>query len=387
MELAIAGPIEIAPLLPYVGKAPEAPRGLGGTPVTHLALELIRRGRRLIVFTLDPGVAHEVTLEGPRLKICIGPYRPRHRARDAFRAERDYLRDAIRRERPGLVHAHWTYEFALGALASGARTIVTAHDAPLQVACLDPSPYRLVRTAMAFAAVKRAGPLTAVSPHVADHLSRWLLRREAVSVIPNGLPRWIFDLGPAPGRRTSAPALTFATVLNGWGILKNGAAALRAFSSLRKQSSEIRLIMFGQDHGVGENAEKWAIERNLADGVEFAGAIPHQQMLQRLAAEVDVVVHPALEEAFSMAIAEAMALGLPLIAGRDAGAVPSTVGCEENGVLTDVRSPAELSRAMRALAEQPAMRTQIGRAARASALERFSIEAVADAYEREYAAA
>ncbi len=46
------------------------------------------------------------------------------------------------------------------------------------------------------------------------------------------------------------------------------------------------------------------------------------QCLTTLAESVDVLVHPSLEESQCMAVIEAMAMGLPVIAGKFSGAIP-----------------------------------------------------------------
>jgi hypothetical protein len=46
------------------------------------------------------------------------------------------MREALQREQPDILSAHWTYEFAAAAIATGIPHVVTAHDAPLA----DPSP-------------------------------------------------------------------------------------------------------------------------------------------------------------------------------------------------------------------------------------------------------
>src|ERR1041385_8605855 len=103
--IGVAGPIVISDFMDYldwVGDCQSLPLGLGGTPVNILLIELLKRGYRLVIFTLDPAVQNEIILTGKQLKICIGPYRPK-RARDFFRVEREVLETAMRRERPTLV--------------------------------------------------------------------------------------------------------------------------------------------------------------------------------------------------------------------------------------------------------------------------------------------
>jgi hypothetical protein len=101
-SIGMLGPIVVADFKEYLHphyRLEELPKGLGGTPVNILTRELLRRGKRLTIFTLDPVVQDEVILEGENLRICIGPFRPK-RARDFFSIERAYLLRVIQRERP-----------------------------------------------------------------------------------------------------------------------------------------------------------------------------------------------------------------------------------------------------------------------------------------------
>jgi L-malate glycosyltransferase len=317
--LGVAGPVDVPTLL---GRARDGdlPNGMGGSPVNTLCEELLNRGHRVVVFTLDPEVRAERTFEQGPIKVCVGPYRAR-RAWDAFSQERAYLAQAIRRENPALVHAQWTYEYALGAAQAGLPYVVTAHDAPIRVLQhTGYSPYRMVRTAMAYWALRRSETVAAVSPYVASHLRRYGFCRGDLAVIPNGLPEAAFQ--PRLPTRPPGEGWMFATVLNGWGGFKNGAAAVRAFARVRQTLPTSKLLMFGVQHGPGDVAERWARARNLDLNVQFIGALPRERLLQTLRDHVDVLVHPSLEESHGMALIECMAMGIPVIGGRDSGAVP-----------------------------------------------------------------
>lgn len=378
--IGMASPVLLAEYREYLDDAiPAGLTGLGGIPANHLNRELLQRGHRLVIFTLDPAVDREVILRGPRLRICIGPYRYK-RARDLFRVERAMLVAAMRRERPTLVHAQWTYEFALAAIASRLPHLVIAHDAPLNVLWHNLIPYQAARTIMAIRAIRQARRLVAVSEHVAQHLKRFLRARD-VPVIPNGLPASTFY----QGARNLRDVVTFVTVLNGWGTLKNGTAAIDAYARFRAQYRQpSRLLMFGHGHGASEAAATWARARGLDEGIEFVGAVPHDVLQQRLIAECDVLVHPSLEEAHPMAVIEAMAKSLPIIGGASAGGVPAALGHGTAGVLVDVRSPIEICRAMLRVVEDRELARRLSRSAHALASERFAVARVADAVEREY---
>lgn len=385
--LGMLGPATPRELLDFLapGTAPESlPPGIGGTPVNLLTRELLRRGQRTVLFTLDPTLQREAVFRGPLLTICVGPWRTDHPARDFFAAERHWLAQAVRREQPSLLHAQWTYEYGLAAQASCLPTVITAHDAPWNVLRHNPIPYRAARTLMAYRVISRAPRVVAVAPYVASHLRRYMLYRGPRLVIPNGMPAGLFDRARV-NRGKSGAAITFAAILVGWSGHKNGEALIEAFARVLGRYPAARLLLFGGGHGAGEPGDRWARERGWSEGIEFVGQIGHGALLDRLAAEVDVLVHPALEEAQPMALIEAMALGIPVIAGRRSGGVPWTVDEGRAGILVDVTNPTEIARAMLGLAENAREREEWGAKGQRFAQQRFHIAAVTDAWQAQYA--
>jgi glycosyltransferase involved in cell wall biosynthesis len=381
----MTGPINVADFREFVGSdqwRDDLPKGQGGSPVNLLCRELLRRGRQLVLFSCDSAVRDEIVLHGKNLRICIGPKGDRP-ARNFFRTERAYLASAIARERPDVVHAQWTYEYAMPVQSSGIPHLVTAHDTPLRYLYHNFIPYRIARTMMAYRVIGRAQRIVSVSPYVASHLRRYAFYRGAPEVIPNGMPQEVFE--HPPRARPADRPLTFMSILVGWDGYKNGHVAIEAFAKVRKRHPEARLVMFGAGHGPGEAAERWARERKLTDGVEFGGHRAYPLVMDRLATEADVLVHPSLVEAQPMALIEAMARGVPVIGGERSGGVPWTLGNGTAGVLVDVRSSDAVAAAMLELACSDSRRHELAARGRALVRERFHIEVVADAYERVYA--
>lgn len=383
--IGVLGPVPLAEfrdVLPEDWLASGRLQGLGGPPVHFHVRELLRRGHRVVLFTLDPMLTEERIIETGRLKICLGRYTP-HRGRNAFRRERDYLLQAVRRERPDVLSAHWTYEFALAAAASGIPHVVTAHDAPWQVLRRNPIPYRMVRTAMAYCACRRAQRLVAVSPYVADHLRRFGFRGGPIEVVPNGLPGRLRR--PAAPRSPGSPT-TFASLFSGgWQGLKNGPRLIEAFALLRRSLPGARLLMIGEQCDAAGSAAAWARARGMDGGIDFLGRQPHDRVMDLLAAQVDVLVHPSLEESFGMPLIEAAAIGVPVIGGRWSGAVPWVLGDGRYGVLVDVRSPAAIAAAMAELGRDEGRRRRLAEAAQAAMWERFDLERTVDRYEAIFA--
>lgn len=381
--IALLGPIETAAfqdLLPPPGTHPYPP-GLGGSPLNLLARELLRRGYKVALFSLDPAVQNQLTIEGEGLTIHYGPFR-RKRARDFFSLEITWLINTVLSQRPDFLHAHWTYEYALAAQATGLPHLITAHDAPFNVLKYNFIPYRIARTLMACKAIRKAEHLSAVAPYVADHLKRYLFYRKTIRIIPNGMPELIFNRIKTV-KKVDAP-IVFATVLSHWSRLKNSEGAVQAFALLREQLPHSRMIMFGSGHGPNDPGAQWARSRRLDGGIEFAGPLPHNQLIDRLCNEVDILVHPAVEEAQPMSVIEAMAAGIPVVAGKYSGGVPWTLDHGTAGVLVDVTHHGQLAEAMLNLAKDANKREQVGQAGSALARHRFHIATVTDGYLEAY---
>ena len=92
---------------------------------------------------------------------------------------------------------------------------------------------------------------------------------------------------------------------------------------------------------------------------------------------LDIFVFPSLKEGLGVAMLEAMACGLPVVASATAG--PAEVledGC--TGVLFEAGNSAELERVLMRLIEAPGMRVALDAAARERAVERFAMKAMAE---------
>lgn len=84
--------------------------------------------------------------------------------------------------------------------------------------------------------------------------------------------------------------------------------------------------------------------------------------LADLYAAADLKVWPAVNEAYGMALLEAQAAGLPVVAGAYGG-VPEVVRDGLTGLLTEPGDPAAFAEAVAVLLDDPAVRRAMGRAA------------------------
>jgi glycosyltransferase involved in cell wall biosynthesis len=374
MKIALTTQLSLRRLEDLLDESSGIPQGLGGTSPLPEVRALIERGHEVSLVTLDSGISNEVVLRGNRLTVYVGPFRDHRAARDGFKKERRFVKEALLRCEPDVVHAHWTYEFALGALATGLPTVVTAHDAPLAIlrhnlpklsrefrySQVPTAGHWMIRTAMAMLVAHKSSRLIAISPYIEDHFRRNLHFRGEITVIPNMLPTVPLSQ-PNSSVRLPNVGTRFLTVLSSWSLLKNGSTAIEAFAEVRTRRPLASLHMIGKGFEPGGVAENWAAARGIAEGITFVGPIPNDRIFEYLAVS-DILVHPSLEESFGMPLAEAQLAGVAVIGGVHSGAVPWTLDYGRAGRLVDVRRQHELAEAMVDLADDSAIRSDLVRA-------------------------
>ena len=107
-----------------------------------------------------------------------------------------------------------------------------------------------------------------------------------------------------------------------------------------------------------------AIARHgLGARVHLHGPV-HADALQDFYDRADVFVLPSLHEGYGMALAEALARGLPVLSSR-AGAIADTVPCTA-GLLVPPGDSMALRKALARLIDEPALRAQLAAGARAA---------------------
>ena len=132
---------------------------------------------------------------------------------------------------------------------------------------------------------------------------------------------------------------------------------------------------------IGDGAVRADIEALMAplgkDRVRFLGQRETEE-LPGLLNSADLFVWPAVGEAYGMAILEAQAAGVPVVAGN-AGGVDEIVRHGVTGVLTPEGSVAAFADAIAGLLSDPTQRTALSTAARTNVASEHSLEAASEA--------
>ena len=383
-RIAVAGPALTEPLAQFLDCGAEGlPIGQGGTSVWQLVSGLIDHHRHVSVVTLDAAVRSPILANGPLLDVIYGPFRPRHRMRDLMAAERRAVRDGLLRLRPDLVHAHWCYEYAMGALATGLPTLVTVHDwAPTVVRLMDARyrPYWTGRAVMFFITLARARYVTAISPYIAERIRTFT--RAAIEVVPNGFPDECFAKGandqkPQGARPLGPPILL--SVNNGFGPLKNVTRLLEAFRLVTQRGVDCELQLIGVDYEAGGPCDLWARQRGLVEKVMFLGPLGRDDVLRQMRSAT-VLTHASREESFGMVLIESMAQGTAVMGGKRSGAIPWVLDSGKAGLLVDVEDPRALADGIAAMLTNPSLRLQLADAGYKRAWEYFRQSQVTERY-------
>jgi len=116
---------------------------------------------------------------------------------------------------------------------------------------------------------------------------------------------------------------------------------------------------------VGDGPARSAIEHRAAGPisprVRFTGALSSTE-LARMYLTADLYFWPGVDEAYGMAMLEAQAAGLPVVAGREGG-IPEIVADGETAMLTEPRDAVAFARALATFLDDPERRAQFGRRA------------------------
>jgi L-malate glycosyltransferase len=380
MHIGIAGPMDLG-LLQGRLDSQVLSRGYPFPMTSLLALEHLRRGHEVTAFTTDRSAAKTYELSGRDLTVIVHPMRPRarDRAADLFRVERRALTKSMRDVRPDVLHAHWTYEFALAALACGLPNVVTVHDWAPSILRHHRDAYRAVRLVMQAATLARAHQLTAVSPYLAKPVHRYY--RRSATLVPNGLPESHFIARSA--RHVNPEGSRLGCLNASIDRLKNVRLMLRAFQIARHRSRrDLSLVLGGPGYELNGGMHRWAVQNDLHIGVEFRGPVQSDKVSDFMDG-IDIFVHPSLEESFGMVLLEAMARAVPVIAGDRSGAVPWLLNEGAAGLLVDVSRADAIAAGIVKLTDNEEWRTSLAFAGHGRARQ-FTMPWVAERYEVEY---
>ena len=244
--------------------------------------------------------------------------------------------------------------------------------------CLpDSASTRLIRRLIA----READHVIAISQYVADRFRAGLSGRSTrLRVIDNpvDLDRFHADLRGSEGSGSAGPLLAIVGQISSW---KGHDTAIRALHELRTDHPHARLLIVGEvkfagsatrldNRGYLADLQRLVLELGLEDAVEFLG---ERHDVPEIMAGADAILAPSIEEPFGRTVAEAMAVGAPVIA-TNVGGPAELIDDGVTGLLAPPGEPDAWSHAIRRIVEDPQRAREMGRRAGETARERFAVE-------------
>jgi glycosyltransferase involved in cell wall biosynthesis len=283
----------------------------------------------------------------------------------------------MRQFRPHVVHTHTAKAGAVGRLAArlaGVPVVVHTFHGHVFSAYFGAFQSRMAaRTERALALM--SDRLITLSERLRREIASYgVAPLEKIEVVPLGLDlaRFAPPGGVPRGRlRESLGLAADDPLIGSVGRLvpvKDHDLFLRAAQVLRRGGSQARFVIVG-DGELRGRLEAQARELGLGDVVFFTG---WRRDLPEVYADLDLLVNTSRNEGTPVAVIEAMAAGVPVIATA-VGGVPDVVADGVTGTLVPGGDVEALARALAERLAQPAETRRMADAAQAEALERFSV--------------
>jgi glycosyltransferase involved in cell wall biosynthesis len=147
-----------------------------------------------------------------------------------------------------------------------------------------------------------------------------------------------------------------------------------AAKAILSQMQGVIFDLVGQEHGIGEMKQlnTQVADAGLEQFIHIQSAVTGAEKI-KLFRSADIFVYPSYHEGMPMAVIEAMACGLPIIATQ-VGGLPDLVCPGLNGLLVPAGQPDQLANAIYQLIVNPQMRYSMQKSSFRLAHENFDIE-------------
>ena len=276
--------------------------------------------------------------------------------------------------RPAIVHAVmesyagialWLYR----ALTKKTQTILTLQsgdlDMPEKQAKMNKFIWKKIHTA--------PYRIVAISGALADRAKK--LGAENVEVIPNGVD-FTEVRNVVLGGKKLHRIISVARLSSEKGL----PYIIEALKKIKESFGDAELVL------VGDGAERAALEKlakreGLENSVKFMGRLPHGEALREVA-KADVFVLASLGEGMGIVVAEAQALGVPVVA-TNVGGISDVVSHEKTGLLVPSKDARAIAEAVLRMFREPEFSRSLAENARET-VKQFDWDKIAEKYDQLY---
>jgi glycosyltransferase involved in cell wall biosynthesis len=292
------------------------------------------------------------------------------RPRLVFRMAKTYA--LLRRLKPQLVHGQANVAASVAAPSRACKRVHTVHGILRDEARL--------RTGWEYWAAYAHLPLERLVfqqcdafIYISDYAANMVGPESRGFRIPNAVSSLFLQTPRVDTMR--APRLLFTGVL---APLKRPSDLLEAHERLQTRFPDLVTSFCGPVEDAGyARAMKERVFTNQVPGVEFLGTVSRERMATLLAG-ASALILPSAQENTPMVIAEAMAIGIPVVATR-VGGIPEMIRHSETGLLYRPGDVEALTSALELILSDPGLRQRLGNRARERARELYSPRRVGDA--------
>jgi N-acetyl-alpha-D-glucosaminyl L-malate synthase BshA len=354
--------------------------GGSGVVATELGLELARRG-------------YEVHFIAYRLPFRLRTFESNvffHEAATAsypvFDQSPDNLALATKMvevvENYGLdiLHVHYAMPFAASAylarqllLPRHLGVVTTLHGTDITVVGVEPAFFRITQFS-----IESSDRVTAVSKYLKERTEDTFGIQRPIDVIYNFVDPNIFAPRKRGGMRLVPPESRVLMHASNFRKVKNIPAVIEIFSQVRRRVAA-KLVMVG-DGPEKPAAEQLTRELKLERDVLFLG---NQDCMEELLPLADVFLLPSSSESFGLVALEAMSAEVPVVASN-VGGIPEVVEHGRTGFLHDPGHIGGFVASVLRLLEDENLRRTMGKRARRTARERFSVDEMVGRYVKVY---
>lgn len=219
--------------------------------------------------------------------------------------------------------------------------------------------------------------VVAISEPVREHLvNDFKVSKQKVSLIPNGI-----DLDRISGLPSGAEKDNLRRryglgadsqvigIIGRLSPVKGHRYLLLALAELISTKPKIHCLIVG-DGDLRAKLIKLAKTLNIVDHISFLEATPKTQLPL---AVMGCFVLPSLQEGLGLAILEAMAMGLPVVAS-DVGGIYTLIKDGQNGFLVPPADPSALAKAIGKLLDDEGLAKRMGQAGQRMVQRKFSLD-------------
>jgi glycosyltransferase involved in cell wall biosynthesis len=278
-------------------------------------------------------------------------------------------RRLLKRIRPDIAHGQGTErECAICAVFSGFPNVLTIHGNMGLIARVNkarPFSYGWLNAHLERFTIPRAGGVVCITRYTQEAV-RDLAKR--TWIVPNAVDQAFFDVTRAPAETPTI--LCVGLVCH----RKNQNAFIRALDPLATQK-KFRVLFLGNANASDPYAAEFFELLKTRPWCKHAGFAGRERLRDELA-RATVLALPSLEDNCPMAVLEAMAAGLPVVAAN-VGGVPDLVEQHVSGLFCDPLDPANMRTVVAVALENTKRMNWMAETARQRALTRFHPRVIA----------